>query len=190
MASSAATKQDPRKVQYHEHHPLRVDGVMPHDMDEGGFIEFQILQAMTEEGYWLSVISGQEQALDWEKNGTPIPTERLTADQKGWAKADHFGHYQHETARWRKVPGKESKVVPAKLAFQFRDLLYRERCGCDEPKLVLWGHRWDLRPLHQCHNCGEIIIKPPRIYTNNLRNENNEENTEDTDNANDVADAT
>ena len=54
MASRAATK-DPRKAQYHEHHPMRVDGVMPHDMDGDGFIEFQILQAMTEEGYWLSV---------------------------------------------------------------------------------------------------------------------------------------
>ena len=63
MASSAATK-NPRKVQYHENHPLRVDGVMPHDMDEGGFIEFQILQAMTVDEYWLSIVNGQEQAID------------------------------------------------------------------------------------------------------------------------------
>lgn len=165
MASSVAAK-DPRKRDYHEHHPLRVDGVMPHDMDGDGFIEFQILQGMTEEGYWLSVQSGQEQAEDWEKNGVPVPTERLTDDQKGWAKADHYDHYLKETARWRVIPGKASKVVPVRLAFQVRDLLYRDACDCEEPRYVLWGHRWDLRPLHQCHVCGEVIVKPPRIYNN------------------------
>jgi hypothetical protein len=165
MARRAATK-DPHKPKYHEHHPMRVDGVMPHKLDGDGFIEYRILQGMTLEGYWLSVQSGQDQAEDWEKHGTPVPTDRLTADQKGWAKADHFDHFQKETARWRIVKGKESKVVPAKLAFQSRDLLYRSACDCEEPKLVPWGYRWDLRPLHQCHNCGEVIVKPPRTYNN------------------------
>src|SRR3954470_23520925 len=103
MASNAAAK-DPRKQEYHEHHPLRVDGVMPHDMDGDGFIEYQILQGMTGEGYWLSVQSAQEQDEYWEPKGTPIPTDRLTADQKGWATADHYNHYLKETARWRIVP--------------------------------------------------------------------------------------
>jgi hypothetical protein len=26
-----------------------------------------------------------------------------------------------------------------------------------------------LRPLHQCQICGEVIVKPPRIYNNNLK---------------------
>jgi hypothetical protein len=170
MASSAAKKDPRRRRGYHEHHPMRVNGVMPHDMDGIGFIEYQILQGMTEEGYWLSVQSGQEQAEDWEANGTPIPTERLTDDQKGWAKADHFDHYQREIARWRTVPGKASKVVPARMAFQVRDLEYRDHCDDgDDAKYVLWGYRWDLRPLHQCQICGEVIVKPPRIYNNNLK---------------------
>ena len=80
---------------------MRVDSVMPHNLDGDGFIEYQILQGMTVEGYWLSVQSGQEQAEDWEKHGHPIPTAKLTDDQKGWAKADHCDHYQKETARWR-----------------------------------------------------------------------------------------
>lgn len=177
MARRAEAK-DPRKVEYHEHHPMRVDGVMPHDTEDGGFIEYQILQAMTEDGYWLSVISGQEQAEDWEANGVPIPTDKLTADQKGWAKADHYDHFQRETARWRTVPGKESKVVPAKLAFQIRDLVYRDHCDDDDPKYVLWGYRWDLRPLHQCTICGEVIVKPPRTY-NNLHKETHEQDDAD-----------
>jgi hypothetical protein len=163
MASRAA-KKDPRKTEYHPNHPMRVEGVMPHDMEGSGFIEYQILQAMTEDGYWMSVVEGQAQAEDWEANGTPIATDKLTADQKGWAKADHYDHFLKETARWRVVPGKESKVIPAKLAFQIRDLVYRDHCDDDEPRYVLWGYRWDLRPLHQCAICGEIIIKPPRIY--------------------------
>src|SRR3954469_10447189 len=177
MASSAAKKDPRRRRDYHEHHPMRVSGVMPHDLDGIGFIEYQILQGMTEEGYWMSVQSGQEQAEDWEANGTPIPTAKLTDDQKGWAKADHYDHYQKETARWRPIPGKESKVVPAKLAFQSRDRPYRDHCDDDEPKYVIWGYRWDLRPLHQCHNCGEIIVKPPRIYNNLMLTKH----TDDTD---------
>jgi hypothetical protein len=185
MASSAATGvSDPRKAQYHEHHPMRVEGVMPHEADGDGFIEYQILHGMTEEGYWLSVASGQSQAEDWEANGVPIPTDRLTDDQKGWAKADFFDHYNKETARWRIVKGKESKVVPAKLAFAIRDLIYRSACDCETPKLVLWGYRWDLRPLHQCHNCGEVIIKPPRQY-NNLHSTDDKE-THDDDNTVDL----
>jgi hypothetical protein len=178
MASRATKAHKPK---YHEHHPMRIDGVLPHNLDGDGFIEYLILQAMTEEGYWLSIQSGQEQAEDWEKNGTPIATAHLTDDQKGWAKADHFDHYQKETARWRKVPGKASKVVPAKLAFQIRDLLYRDHCDCEEPKYVLWGHRWDLRPLHQCHNCGEVIIKPPRTYNNlhAIKENHDDENRDD-----------
>ena len=166
MARGAEAK-DPRKMKYHEHHPMRVESIMPHDMDDIGFIEYQILQAMTEEGYWLSVQAGEEVAEDYAANGLPISTANLTDDQKGWAKADHYDHFNKETARWRPVPGKESKVVPAKLAFQIRDLLYRDHCDCEIPKLVLWGYRWDLRPLHQCHNCGEVIVKPPRIYNTN-----------------------
>jgi sulfatase maturation enzyme AslB (radical SAM superfamily) len=107
----------------------------------------------------------------------------LTNDQKGWAKADHFDHYTHELSRWRKVKGKASKVVPAKLAFQVRDLLYRSACDCETPKYVLWGHRWDLTPLHQCHNCGEVIVKPPRVYGNlhTTDDNNTEEQHDDTD---------
>ena len=180
MARSAATGvSDQRKANYHEHHPMRVDSVMPHDMDGDGFIEYQILQAMTEDGYWLSVIAGQEQAEDWEKHGHPIATDKLTADQKGWAKADHFDHYQKETARWQIVPGKESKVRPVKLAFQLRDLLYRPACDCEIPKYVQWGYRWDLRPLHQCHNCGEVIVKPPRVYQTKTTDDDKEQHDED-----------
>jgi hypothetical protein len=183
MAKRAATGvSDPRKKHYHAQHPMRVEGVMPHDMEGDGFIEFQILQGMTEEGYWLSVQTGQEQAEDWEANGVPIATANLTDDQKGWAKADHYDHYTHELSRWRKIPGKASKVKPAKLAFQIRDLLYRSACDCDEPKYVLWGHRWDLAPLHQCHNCGEVIVKPPRIY-NNLHPIKENHDDEDRDDA-------
>ena len=69
--------------------------------------------------------------------------------------------------------------MPAKLAFQVRDLVYRGRCDCETPKLVLWGYRWDLVPLHQCHNCGEVVVKPPRVYNNNLHTNDNEENHDD-----------
>jgi hypothetical protein len=163
MASSADAR-DPRMEAYHSHHPMRVDGVMPHDMDGDGWIEYMILQGMTVEGYWMSVSNGELQAEEYAASGVPMPTDRLTDDQKGWAKADHYDHFQKETARWRAIPGKESKVKPAKLAFQTRDRLYRDHCSCEEPKYVLWGYRWDLRPLHQCHICGEVIVKPPRIY--------------------------
>jgi hypothetical protein len=172
---------DPRKRNYHPHHPMRVEGVMPHDMDGDGFIEYQILHGMTEGGYWLSVHAGQEQAEDWEANGVPVPTERLTDDQKGWAKADHYDHYTKEHARWRIHPGKSSKVTPATLRYAVHDLVYRDHCDCEEPKYVLWGHRWDLRPLHQCHNCGEVITKPPRIYHNNLIDNTKEQEHDDTD---------
>lgn len=181
MARRAATR-DPHKPKYHEHHPMRIDGVMPHKLDGNGFIEYQILQGMTVEGYWLSVQSGQEQAEDWEANGTPIPTDKLTADQKGWAKADHYDHFVKETARWRVTPGKASKVRPAKLAFQIRDLLYRDHCeDGDDAKYVLWGYRWDLRPLHQCTKCGEVIIKPPRTYNNTKLTDDDEPKEQDDD---------
>jgi hypothetical protein len=136
---------DPRKRNYHPHHPMRVEGVMPHDMDGDGFIEYQILHGMTEGGYWLSV------------------------------------HYTKEHARWRIHPGKSSKVTPATLRYAVHDLVYRDHCDCEEPKYVLWGHRWDLRPLHQCHNCGEVITKPPRIYHNNLIDNTQEQEHDDTD---------
>jgi hypothetical protein len=180
MARRAAVK-DPRKKEYHEHHPMRVEGIMPHDMEGDGFIEFQILQGMTEEGYWKSVANGEEQADDYVSNGIPIPTDKLTADQKGWAKADHYDHFQKETARWRVVPGKESKVVPAKLAFQVRDLVYRDHCDDDEPKYVMWGYRWDLRPLHQCTICGEVIVKPPRSYNRITTDDKENHEQDDTD---------
>jgi hypothetical protein len=177
MASGATT----RKKEYHEHHPMRVEGVMPHDMDGNGFIEFKILQAMTEDGYWLSVIEGQAQAEDWEKNGHPVATSALTDDQKGWAKADYWDHFQKETARWIIIKGKESKVKPAKLAFQVRDLLYRDHCDDgDDAKYVLWGYRWDLRPLHQCHKCGEVIVKAPRVY--NTKTDDDKEHHDEDDN--------
>ena len=178
MARGAEAK-DPRKAKYHEHHPMRVEGIMPHDMEGDGFIEYQILQAMTEDGYWLSVLAGEEVAEDYAAHGIPISTANLTDDQKGWAKADHYDHYLKETARWRVVKGKESKVVPAKLAYQIRDLLYRDHCSCEEPKLVQWGYRWDLRPLHQCHNCGEVIIKPPRIYHTQTIEDKDDTNDDD-----------
>jgi hypothetical protein len=174
MASSAAAQ--PRTEDFHPQHPMRVDGVMPHDMPGNGFIEYQILQAMTEEGYWLSVGNGQELAQDYAANGVPIPTDKLTNDQKGWAKADHYDHFAKETARWRIVPGKESKVVPARLAFQVRDRRYRNHCDDEEPKYVLWGYRWDLVRLHQCQICGEVIIKPPRNY-HNLHNKETDDNS-------------
>jgi hypothetical protein len=161
MASSA---EEPRTEDYHPNHPMRVDGVMPHNLPGNGFIEYQILQGMTEDGYWSSVENGQEQAEDWEANGAPVLTERLTDDQKGWAKADHYDHYQREIARWRVVTDKESKVVPARMSFTVRDRGYRDHCDDEEPKYVLWGYRWDLRPLHQCTICGEVVTKPPRIH--------------------------
>ena len=181
MTKSAA-RAEPRMEAYHEHHPMRCsDGLMPHEQEGDGWIEFMILQGMTEDGYWMSVSSGQVQAEDYAANGVPVPTDRLTADQKGWAKADHYDHFQKETARWRAIPGKDSKVVPAKLAFQIRDRLYRDRCSCEEPKLVMWGYRWDLRPLHQCHNCAEVIVKPPRIYhTPTITDDKETHDTDDT----------
>jgi hypothetical protein len=185
MTSSAA--REPRMEAYHPHHPMRCeDGLMPHEQEGDRWIEYMILQGMTEEGYWLSVSSGQVLAEDYEANGVPVPTDRLTADQKGWAKADHYDHFQKETARWRIIPGKESKVAPAKLAFQIRDRHYRDHCDDEEPKYVLWGYRWDLRPLHQCTLCGEVIIKPPRTYHNNLHDIKEHH---DDDNTNALADA-
>jgi len=186
MASSAA-RAEPRTEAYHPHHPMRCeDGTMPHDMDGDGWIEYMILQGMTEEGYWMSVRSGQEQAEDWEAHGVPVPTDRLTDDQKGWAKADHYDHYTKETARWRIMPGKSSKVIPAKLAFQIRDRIYQPECVDGEnAKLVPWGFRWDLRPLHQCHICGEVIVKPPRVYGPIKLTDDNEDKEPNDDEAND-----
>lgn len=152
---------------------------MPHDAEGDGFIEYLILQGMTEDAYWLNVEAGEAQALDIEEHGKPIPTERLTADQKGWAKADHYDHFLKEIARWRPVPGKDSKVVPWHPAPKLRDREYRLQCDDgDKAKLELWGYRHDLRELLQCQICGEVIIRAPfRFHANNTNT--NQEDTHD-----------
>jgi hypothetical protein len=178
MASGATAEtymDDSRADNYHPHHPMRVEGTMPHDLPGDGWIEFQILEQMTEAGYWLSV---ERSAIEIEQNGLPLRTEQLTPDQKGWAKMEHYDHYHKETARWRANSG-GNKVTPYRGAMRIRDLTYRNHCSCEVPSYKPWGWRWDLKPLHQCHNCGEVIIKPPRIYNDNLHAvEDKEEPTE------------
>jgi len=163
----AKPKSEPKPVdkrvtkQYHVHNPMRDNGTMPHEYDGDGFIEYLILNGMSEETYWLNVTAGEEQALDIAENGMPIPTDKLTNDQKGWAKADHYDHFVKETARWRPVPGKDSKVTPWRFAPKLRDRIYNDQCeDGDNAKLALWGYRWDMKELFQCQICGEVIIKP------------------------------
>jgi hypothetical protein len=172
---------DPRlEKQYHTHNPMRDNGHMPHEEAGDGFIEYLILNGMTEDTYWLNVESGEEQAADIEEHGIPIPTDKLTDDQKGWAKAEHFDHFLKETARWRPVPDKESKVVPYRFAPKLRDREYRTQCddGSDA-KLELWGYRWDLKELFQCQTCGEVIIKSP--FTKAVANNDNGDNNDNDD---------
>ncbi len=161
----AAEPVDPRRAKrYHVHNAMRDNGDMPHDMEGDGFLEYLILNGMTEDIYWLNVSAGEDQALDIEKNGIPLRTDQLTNDQKGWAKADHYDHFIKETARWRPIPGKDSKVKPFKFAPRLRDRDYRAACddGTDA-NLILWGYRWDMRELLQCQICGEVIVKTPLI---------------------------
>lgn len=174
IVEAEAEPIDPRRTkEYQQHNPLREGGQMPHEFDDEGFIEYLILNGMTEDGYWTSVEAGEAQAADIAKNGMPLRTDQLTHDQKGWAKAEHFERFQQEDiARWRPVKGKSSKVTPFYAALKTRDRTYRTKCDCDNPSFELWGWRWDLRELFQCTNCGEVIA-PSTINNNHKDNNDN-----------------
>ena len=196
----APVPTDPRKTrEYHHYNPMREvviedggDALLAHELRNGDFAEYLILNGMSEDGYWLSVEAGEKQAADIEANGIPLRTEQLTNDQKGWAKAEFYDHFRKEdTARWRPVPGKDSKVKPFQAAHKVHDREYRTACDCElhghdigveEPLIIgpqyhLWGYRWDMRELLQCHNCGEVIARSH--YTNASNNgDSNEHNDE------------
>lgn len=160
LVPEPAAPVDPRREKhYHTHNPMRENGAMPHELNDDGFIEFLILNGMTEDIYWLNVNAGEQQAIDIEENGIPVQSDKLTADQKGWAKADHYDHFLNEMARWRTVPGKDSKVVPYRFAQRLHDRDYRKHCDDGEKaKLTLWGYRWDMKELYQCQVCGEVVL--------------------------------
>lgn len=171
------------------HHPLRLSEeprIMPHELPEEEFIEWKILNGMSDKAYEESVKLGDAFLADIKENGIPIPTDKLTADQRGWAKADHPEHYTNEIARWKPIPGKASKVEPYKVKLVVRDREYNEHCGCDEPDIKFWGTRWDNTPLYQCQNCGEVILSKTNaelaiaiggeLRDNDEENDNNDDN--------------
>lgn len=200
---SAGSEQSKEAMQekLQRHHPLRLDGevkLMPHELDEIDFIEWKILNGMTDEGYEESVRLGDAFLADIRENGRPIPTDKLTDDQKGWAKSDYYEHYTNEFARWKPVPGKASKVVPYKVKLMVRDRQYNEHCSCPSggldtmedgvvppPDMQFWGTRWDDVPLYQCQNCGEVVLSKTNaelaiaIGEELRNNDNKEDNTND-----------
>jgi hypothetical protein len=129
---------------------------MPHNLGEEEFLEWQILNAMSEDAYWESVKLGEEFVQFIIDHGRPVSTDNLTDDQKGWAKADFPQHFHNEMARWVVTEG-SGKVQPYVARIYVHDRTYRSRCDCEQPVRKFWGTRWDGVKLMQCHNCGEVL---------------------------------
>jgi hypothetical protein len=131
-------------------HPLRVNGTMPDELPQEEFLEWLILNGMTEEDYKASVKLGEAFLAAVKEHGRPIPTDKLDPDQRGWAQAEHPQHYNNEIARW----------VPFKVTLHQRTRTYNDHCSCgeEEQDYKFWGTRWDGRALMQCQNCGEVVV--------------------------------
>jgi hypothetical protein len=170
------------------HHPLRMEygdsRIMPHELPEVEFIEWKILNGMSDEGYKESVRLGDDFLEDIKDNGIPLPTDKLSSDQRGWAKVEYPEHFNNEIARWKPVKGKSSKVEPYKVKLVTRDRQYNEHCSCGEADMEFWGTRWDNVPLYQCQNCGEVVLRKevPVLVTAGDNDDNiNEENDSNDD---------
>lgn len=157
------TMEDPTKVEYPKDHPLRVKdgefkGRMPHEAGDDFYVEWCILNGMTDKGYWVSVGMGEAFLQLVKEGGKPLRTEQLTADQRGWAKERHPHHFHNPVARWQIDPGHASVPVPFIAPIYYHDRRnYATKCECAKPDYEAWGTRWDGVALRQCQKCGEVV---------------------------------
>lgn len=153
------------KIRYRKDNPLRIKsgaakGKFPHELSEIDFLEFLVKQGMTRDDYESNLQSGDKFAKKVEKLGKAVTTSKLTHDQRGWAKHDHFAHFNTRNPRWFILEEKPSKPIPAVLTLK-RNLDYgTEECSCDAPEMAWWAQRYDEADLLQCDNCGEVVIAP------------------------------
>jgi len=148
-------------------HPLRVSsgdfkGNLPHEMPEEEFLYWLIEQGMTEADYQITIDSITYYLAQITAYGFPVPTEKLTDDQAGWARTDHKLHYDNPFGKWFINPDKKSRPIPATYRLH-RSRGIREACDCAEDGIQEyseWGTFHDGRTLFQCEACGEVIVTP------------------------------
>lgn len=150
----AKTKTDPLK-----HHPMRQrGGKLPHERKPGWFLEYLIREGMTEEDYEKNVKIGNGFAKLAEHRGDPIPTSKLTPDQRGWAMYHFAQHFRDPSARWFINPNKPAIPTPAAYRMH-RNREYNRDCECPGSKTIEdWGELYDGRILMQCQECGEVLL--------------------------------
>lgn len=126
--------------------------------DEEEMLIFLIKEGMTEEDYQRNILVGDHFGRILDEYGKPVPTKKLSDDQRGWAKAQHPAHFNKPRAKWFITdPNRPRAVIPADAGFE-RNRPYSDDCSCDEPDYAYWDKFHDGTRLYQCQNCGEVIL--------------------------------
>lgn len=147
---------------YHKNHPLRIrrgkdKGRLPHELDnKKRWEKWMILQGMTEACYWHNVFNGEQFAKRNVKEFKRLPTNKLTNDQRGWAKLDHPIHFANN-GLWLISPQKPSRPFPDDVFKIERNITYPTSCKHDGD-FKLFGKTHNGKMLVRCTECQKLSV--------------------------------